>query len=313
MGRRVRITFPESERPREDSFSEIDPTIFPDSEPLPLIEGAGDVHTSGTVMRSEDFAVVDALRVQVSFDGPASAASYKDPAESDAHVIASEASWGAMEEAQRVVEALVSWLRVVPGQFWLGLSGENPWPAGRSRLEDLDAGRRLPYSFSGRRFVLQQIAHDAIVNPRSLGHVLNRVEVDEEPSLASSCLADAWFLNSHSSDAPRVILTAAIACELRVKQALRELAKPEAAGLVDVLLENPRDYSVAAAALFDKPLAAVTGVSLRNNDRELWNQVNRLFKIRNDIAHRGYTPTAEEALECLQTATQAFRWLNTLG
>jgi hypothetical protein len=312
QGRRVRITFPETERPGKDSSPEIDPAIFPNSEPLPLIEGAGDVYTSGTVMHSDDFAVVDAVRVQVIFDGPASAASYEDPGESDAHTLASQTSWGAMEEAQSVVEALITWLRVVPGQFWLGLSGESPWPAGRSRLEDMDAGRRLPYSFSGRRRVIQRIADEAILNSQSLGPILKRVEVGEEPSLASSCLADAWFLNSHSSDAPRVVLTAAIACELRVKQALRDLAKPDAADLVDVLLENPRDHSMAAATLFHKPMAAVAGVSLREADRELWKRVSRVFEIRNDIAHRGYTPTAEEALESLQTATQAFRWLNTL-
>jgi hypothetical protein len=119
-------------------------------EPLTLIEGAGEVRTSGTVI-SQGFARVHALRVQVLFDGPIGASSYET--EDGVHEQASEASWGALDVAKRVVSELVEWLRVSPGQSWLGLSGEEQWPSGRSRLEDLEAGLRLPYSFSGRRIV----------------------------------------------------------------------------------------------------------------------------------------------------------------
>jgi hypothetical protein len=310
-GSRVRVTFPSRERTSQDEGPEFDPSIFPEWEPLPLIEGAGEVTSTTSVEPSEDFATIDAVRVEVFLAGPVSAETYADPG-ADAHILASEASWSAMETAKRVVETLIAWLRVTPGQPWLGLSGEEPWPSGRSRLDDLDASLRLPYTFSGRRLVIQQIAEEQIIGLDRLESALRRIEAHEDPELADSLLADAWFLNSHQSDAPRVILSAAIACELKVKQALRELAKPEAEELLDVLLESRRDHSLAAAALFHKPMAAVAGVSLRDFDRDLWKQVQRLFETRNKIAHRGYVPTGDEALDCLRAATRVFNWLDAL-
>jgi hypothetical protein len=68
-----------------------------------------------------------------------------------------------------------------------------------------------------------------------------------------------------------------------VKQVLHDLVRLEAAGLLDTLLESPRDFSLAAVALFDRPMAAVAGQSLRKADRPLWKKVDRLFTIRNAI------------------------------
>lgn len=109
------------------------------------------------------------------------------------------------------------------------------------------------------------------------------------------------------------MLTAAIACELKVKYVLRTKAKPEAAELLYVLLENPRDFSVGAAALFNRPMKAISGRSLRDDDRALRKNVEQLFRTRNDIAHRGRAPTDDEGMECLRAAVRAFRWLDSLG
>jgi hypothetical protein len=243
------------EAPPRRADSAPDLSIFPDPNPptLPLLEGAGDVSSSGAVLSSADFAHVDLIRVEVLFEGDVAVASYAEP-DTDAHVLASLANEGALETARRAVAGLAAWIRVAPGQPWLGLSGEEPWPEGRSRLEDLDASRRLPYSLAGGRLVIQRIADGQILRVGQFGSILERVEAGDAPTLADSVLADAMWLNSHPRDTPRVVLTAAIACELRVKHVLRGMAKPEAAELLDVLLESPRDFSVGAAALFHRPI-----------------------------------------------------------
>lgn len=157
---------------------------------------------------------------------------------------------------------------------------------GRSRLEDLDAARRLPYSFGGLKMIIQRIHDRQILRPGMLLSVLPRVAAGDEPTLADSVLADAAWLHSHPRDTPRVVLTAAIACELKVKYVLRAKAKPDAAELLDVLLESPRDFSIAAAALFDRPMKAIAGRSLREGDRDLWKQVVRLFEVRAQVRGR---------------------------
>lgn len=103
---------------------------------------------------------------------------------------------------------------------------------------------------------------------------------------------------------------AAIACEVKIKTFLREHSNAEQAALVELLLENPRDWSLAAAALFDKPLKIVGGRSLKDeDDKSLWKGVIDLFERRNALAHRGKIPTQAQALACLSTSRKVFGWL----
>lgn len=310
-GRRVRMTLPSREAEPRRADKAPNPGSFPDPDPgwLPLIEGGAELRSSATVLSSGGLAHVDVIRVEVLFDGDVGAASYEDPG-ADAHLLASLANESALATARRVVAGFVSWTRVAPGQPWLSLSGAEPWPTGNSTLEDLDAGRRLPYSLSGNRLVVQRIADEQVLRLQMLDTILARVAAGNEPTLAASVLADAIWLESHHCDAPRVVLTAAIACELKVKQVLRDEAGDQTRELVDVLLESPRDFSVAAAALFDRPMKAVAGRSLREDNRPLWKQVNRLFEIRNRVVHRGHVPSDSEADESLDAAILAFRWLD---
>ena len=83
--------------------------------------------------------------------------------------------------------------------------------------------------------------------------------------------------------------------------------------MVSILLENPRDWSLAAAALFDKPIGLVTGHSLKEDDKGLWKQISHLFTTRNAIAHRGEQPSPELARELVDAAVQATAWLESLA
>lgn len=140
-------------------------------------------------------------------------------------------------------------------------------------------------------------------------------QLREELPLWARVLADArYYTWSDEWAAPeRAVLLAAVACELAAKETLRESAHAETGALVELLLERPRDWSLAAVSLFDEHLRLVTGHSLRDDDRELWKQVNSLFQERNRIAHRGARMDGETARMLVDSAVQATEWLATVG
>ena len=83
--------------------------------------------------------------------------------------------------------------------------------------------------------------------------------------------------------------------------------------LVDIILDSPRDVSVAAGQLLDKPMRAATGRSLRDDDKPLFVAVTEtLFPLRNKVAHRGFSPAITEAREAVTRAEVLFHWLATV-
>ena len=70
---------------------------------------------------------------------------------------------------------------------------------------------------------------------------------------------------------------------------------------------------MSVLALFDKPLKAVSGVSLREADRDLYKRIDRMFQRRNRIAHDGHIFSRDRADEVVQAAASAFRWLRDLS
>jgi hypothetical protein len=126
-----------------------------------------------------------------------------------------------------------------------------------------------------------------------------------------SVLADAAFYayDAEPRDPTRAVLTSAMAVELKVKETLSEGAEGQVRELVELLFKKPRDYSVAAVALFDEPLRIVRGRSLRTHNKELFKGVQTLFERRNDGVHRGKPVSENEADELVGTAFAAFRTL----
>jgi hypothetical protein len=129
---------------------------------------------------------------------------------------------------------------------------------------------------------------------------------------ASSLLAVTAMWKYQRRDTARVVLLSAIASEVRVKRALRENAPREFLDLLDVVLDNPRDVTIAAAQLLDKPMQAAIGISLRGADKQLFRDVTKLFELRNRVAHYAYKPTLTEAQGSLETAVRLSGWLGSL-
>jgi len=217
-----------------------------------------------------------------------------------------------LELARRVVSGLVEWSRVALDQFALALTDDQPALVDVQRVFDLDAGEFYPLGMlapgwasfrpSGARPVTEEFLYEVLAT-----------RYKESPPTALALLADARHLATRPpQDWPRAVLAAAIATEVRVKQALRSAAADDAVPVVDFLLDNPRDVSLAAANLFDKAMQAVCGRSLRTDDRELFKEVDLLFQLRNEVAHHGRRPTADRGARAVQAAGGAFAWLDSL-
>jgi hypothetical protein len=94
---------------------------------------------------------------------------------------------------------------------------------------------------------------------------------------------------------------------------LRESATSELRPLLDIVLDSPRDVSIAAGQLLDKPLKVITGMSLKEADKPLFKRVTeKLFPLRNRVAHYGHRPTTQEARNAVATVTDLFAWLDGL-
>jgi hypothetical protein len=268
------------------------------------------------VVSKDDVAQVDLIRAAVYLDGPVSADEFApDSVAEDPSGRAFDVIHEARDNADRAAQLLVEQLRVGGKQPWLALGDEPAVAVGDITIDDLDAGRCLPVSSTtGPIRILLTPPPDGIIDESRLHDVFELVRYQSRPPLAEALLADAVYYFQHATpaDPARAVLIAAIACEVKVKSVLRARVKDDARDLLELTLENPRDFSFAARALFHEVSKAVIGHSLRDDDRPLYKRVVRLYEVRNDLAHRGVTPTIDVAEDCVRAAVQAARWLDQL-
>ena len=222
------------------------------------------------------------------------------------------------EVAEGVLGELVEWARI-QGQPWLGLHGQPVRRIGNHLLGD-DSVDIADYGFS--EDVLPQIEEEHTpeyeieasldcTNASSLAQHLARN--GGALPIAETLLADAlYFIGLNPPDWQRAVLIAAIACEVKVKDTLRRKVPPDRLSFVDLMLDNPRDWSLAAVALFDKAMNAALGRSLRAERLEVYKDITKLFEVRNRIAHRGERPNDEDARRVVLAAREVFRWLDGL-
>lgn len=214
--------------------------------------------------------------------------------------------------ATRVVSGLVEWSRVALDQFGLALTVDEPALLDVQRVFDLDADRFYPLGMHAPGWASFRPGNALPVTEAFVREVL-ATGYQEHPHAALGLLADARHLAARpQQDWQRAVLAAAIATEVRVKQALRAAANDDLRPLVDFALDNPRDVSVAAPNLFDKAMHAVCGRSLRDEDRRLFKEVDLLFRVRNGVAHHAHRPEAGEGQRAVKAAVDAFVWLDSL-
>jgi len=225
-------------------------------------------------------------------------------------------AWDVVRDAAEGPRAMVSELlrgfRATHRQTWLGLSNEAPRLLyGELRDPQLD---EMIVNTGPDPTVLEMRPPERAITPADFAQAVAAITRGDMPPTAENLLSDAEYLawNARPRDLTRAVLLAAVAAEVKVKTALRSKCAPQLLPLVDVVLDNPREVTLAAASLFDSAASAALGRSLRSDDRELYKRVVRLFEVRNRIAHYGEAPEPTEGADCIGAARGAFTWLDNL-
>jgi hypothetical protein len=324
-GGEVIVTFPLQEAQEEGAESASPAPAFndrfPAREDMPLVDGARDLHVVMSAEAADSdtprAAEVDLLRAVIVLDGVGvSAADYAPDGKvtQASHERLTAAMNAASSKVDQAIERLIAWSRIQRRQTWLGLYGESVERAGSDEVVDLDAKRRLPWP-ARADFSFKVVERDAPWTSTTLSELPRLITDRGLPAVAETLLADADFLIlwAKPRDPARALLVAAVACEVKIKNVLQELATDVQAPLVELVLENPRDWSMAASALFHKPLRAITGSSLKDVDPQLYGRVRGLFERRNALAHRGHAPAFADAFDAVKAAREVFTWLDTLA
>jgi len=141
---------------------------------------------------------------------------------------------------------------------------------------------------------------------------------DARAAISIVHIRQQWKLERR--DTGRAVLLAGVAAEVKIKRTLMEKPRPEFRPLLDVILDNPRDTSIATGHLLDKPMKAGLGISLREEKANLPDEYKNLFKDvteklfpwRNAVAHRGWRPALAEAKQAAEIVGRLFSWLDGL-
>lgn len=238
------------------------------------------------------------LQVVITGEGPVSAA--------DCERLGDEAIGKAIEYCDRaaavaeaVTSELVDWTRL-RGQAWLGLHGERPNRLPIEQHIDEDSGDRLPTGTTREMGVIIASPPESAIDPAFVAS-LERLLGDDrlELPIAATLLADALhFRLADPPDAQRAVLFAAIACEVKAGEVLladRRSRKSEKPKIV--------------ADLFDRRVKNAVGRSLLTDNAELHGRIEKLFQLRNGIAHRGEKPATVDAKDVVAAAEDLFGWL----
>jgi hypothetical protein len=283
--------------------------------------GAFGSHGSGP--ESARVQEVAAIRISVAGEADLCRADFAAPGEQsspEAMKRARDFHTKTLDIAQSTVIDLVSWLRIEKDQVWLGLGANRPQLVGQTSYYDGD-GQLLPVGFDEGVIIYPLDPAHAVDGPflsrlvGLLGDGRPTVEVEDQ------LLADArQMIPSRPTDIRRsrrplvqhAVLLAAVASEVKIKRTLRRVTSADKLALIDNILDNPREVSVAAVNLFHTTMNATIGRSLKKDDPNLFAAITRLFEVRNRVAHRGEQPSLEEARNLVAAAIGACKWLDEL-
>jgi hypothetical protein len=258
--------------------------------------------TVALIPRSDDLIEVRLVRVVVNVEADI------DPDDADAD---NELLQRVIGVASTLTSDFSAWVWV-HGQVWNQPTGEFPRLVSDAQLVDVERSVSLRTRlFQGLRIAI--LPKEPLLSASAFRALASKAE-SGPPSVAELLLAEAQhYLWNPAKPAPdRAILIAAIALETRVKKVLRECAPVDRRELVEALIGNPRDYSMALVELFHTVMHGAVGRSLNEESPDTFKQVRKLVEARNGIVHRGETKTAEEARGFVDAAVSAFGWLDAI-
>jgi hypothetical protein len=121
------------------------------------------------------------------------------------------------EVARRFMGSYLNLVRSEENQYWLGPSAKEPVVTWRSQL--YENGKPIPVGYVDPFHVAFQLAESRLTGVRH-SELLEQVTAGAVPGLPESLLNDARFAAFQPrTDFRQAVLSAAIACEVKVKQA----------------------------------------------------------------------------------------------
>jgi hypothetical protein len=261
-----------------------------------------------SVLRRGTMREVRVIRVTSSYNANISWTEYPNWTEPPASALLESVCGQFRNVCDTAVADFNDWIVTAKGQVWGALTGEFPKAISMLQITDLDEGKAFPPRILTTTPV-RVIGRESLLRREDLSDFGEALS-EGGSSFARLLLAEAkHYTWSNERFAPdRAIVVAAMACEVVIKIALRKGAADQA-NIVDLLLSNPRDWSLTAEGLWDKASLAVLDRSLRLDLPDVWKPLTALYSKRNGIVHRGETADMRVATRLVSAAESAFAWL----
>jgi hypothetical protein len=212
--------------------------------------------------------------------------------------------------------ALMHAARLAPvHQYWIGTSSGLTALIGFRSYFDVDGDAEIPYHSTDSGSWKDVIDPQHPIDSELLDSILTMVARGEAPSLAKTILSDAHFLGrvSRPPDFRMSVVLAAVAVETYVQEVMRNVCPEGSEKLLDLLVANPRDFSMSIVSHLDKTMDALAGRSLRLENQDAWKAAIALFELRNGIAHgRSNVVTEDQAILSVGAAFDVFNWLTSV-
>jgi hypothetical protein len=220
----------------------------------------------------------------------------------------------AADAARRYVRDYIDLIRTRHGQFWLAFGAQSPELVWLTTVIDRATGKRIR---TGCSDPMRAVIHDGeqALSAEVHAQALRETERGESGSVPELLLADAMYL-AWTADTPQyreAVLMAAVAAEVKIKETLDAVCAEQVRPILAFALNNPRDVSVQAVALYDRAAEAVTGRSLRKEYRDLYKSLTCLFEDRNAVAHRAHSVEPDQVSADLIAARDAILWAGGLA
>lgn len=214
--------------------------------------------------------------------------------------------------AREALLAFTDRVRRMTPQRWLQTEGVYPKQIGLTTLFEASTGNAFNVMIGGGTAI-----HVLPEGSSISSGVLTAIEtsMQDRPSATEEALLGEAIYLSHGWDASRpnqAVLVAAMSIELGCKRLLRELANDAQRPLVDLLLDNPRDWSMSALSLFTKAMAALDLDKGIPDRRQINKRVAKLFETRNAVVHRGLHVSECDARNHVETSIDAYALLQTM-
>lgn len=202
------------------------------------------------------------------------------------------------------------------GQPQIEPSGRFPRILNMMRMVEIEGDEARPFNWMmGSGPQIRLIDDDEILDAEQLESVREDLQQDRSSWVGESLVSEALHLaESEQVSAPaQATLIAAMGVEVHTKDVLRHLVENDGREpVLDLLLNNPRDWSASAHSLFQKALPTVAARDLGPAHKDLSKRVQKLFDARNGVAHKGATLTRDDAKVHVTTARDAVYFLRTL-